>query len=1438
MSENNHIPIDRRFAQPFAKELEDPEQLTWLCSEFDRYSLGWSDLLSRTRTVVLGEAKCGKTHEFKQQVENLRRQGKFAFFLPLERLDHHDIRDVLFSDEAEDLEAWLETSEIEAWFFLDAVDELKLRDGSFKVALGKLHSEIGQKAEFAHIFVSCRPADWNNHLDTRAIEGHFPIQKVRTRIRPTAPEERGFVNLIQQNSSVPMEFFDETEDDDLTQDKKINVLVLLPLTREQTLEFATLYDAEKVKVLEEEIEKWDSWQMFQSPADIIDGFAQITNIGQLGSLQDQISSGIDRKLQDHPDKESSLSLEEVRFGAQRLALAMCLMKRQSLALRALPSNNGQLLVAEILTDWPTAKQNKLLRLGIFDSSGINAVRFHHRTTQEFLAAKRLERLKSKGLSIREIKQLLFCEKFGERMVVPSMEAIASWLALWNDDVFAEIKIRKPQLLFRQGLPASMLIARRKELLRSFVTSFQGDDWRRVSIDRGDVARLGHIDLSPTVGELWSTAYEGHDTRELLLKLIWVTPLNPCAHFALKAAFDVDLPIHHRIFACRAVLAAGTEEQKKILCRSILDNKWPDELVCWIIPDLYPLNLDVNELVTLATKTEETPNSVHGLGYALYSLIGCEKLSIKQVRKLRTTLSETIWESREANNGTIQFRSIYSHFTDAILAGCARDVELVSSEESTEWAQSAAIVWHFGDVSRSIITRKDEESIRNRLRDNVHLREAYFWATFYLIEQLKPDSEAFSLYIHLNSHDSLLGPMTEADLPFLFRALEDTSRQNRRPIAFYFLMQVWRGTGDIEIADSVRTRISDLPKLIEVFETYMNPAPQHYQHDSNDKYLVKKQKKKRKWDVWCEKVKNDPELMLGEDKREKTIRKLCKWLNRNMGIGNSGCHWDANLIQETFSEEFLQLVRPVLAELWRQSKPKLWSERAADRRNYYPISWRQALTALASEADNSDWVCTLTVDEAKLATRIAMLEVNGFESYLPDIEKVHSDAVQEVMIGELSFQLSTMVENEECPLIRYLKFSGTNRIKRVAAIFIAERLGKWPNLMNRNTRYALKFSTELIHEFGSNNAIDIASSHIKSRLDDSMSDEDITAWLQALALFDVGTVCQYILKITAELEDETKLSRAVKIFGFVFGDRHDSARRRNFSSLSDEERIELLFELVCRVYEVAPPSTDIHHESTYTPNVRDLAKEAREYLFALLVNSESDKTYRALNKFAEMENFSHMEDRLRQIATEVAAKQCEPEPMPTGVFRKLDQEINLIPTDNQSIHNTMLNRLEDYFHFVEESEYSNKRTLQLVEEEIELRRNIANWLNDKSLGAYTVHQEAVVNDENRTDIRLTSSYTDIESVIEIKLDDKKYRWSASKLLKALKCQLVGNYLSHERCQSGCLLICLRESRRWQNPDSKILMNLNETVEWLQGIADEISQENPNLLIAVRGLDLSD
>ena len=129
------IDIQRRFHDLTEKELEDTELLlSW--SEYEvGSSVGWSDLLKDDRVVLLAEAGAGKTLEMVEQANRLVGEDRFAFFVPLESLDREPIADLLsVADEAR-LEAWKVDNRETAWFFLDAVDELKLTEGKLDRAL-------------------------------------------------------------------------------------------------------------------------------------------------------------------------------------------------------------------------------------------------------------------------------------------------------------------------------------------------------------------------------------------------------------------------------------------------------------------------------------------------------------------------------------------------------------------------------------------------------------------------------------------------------------------------------------------------------------------------------------------------------------------------------------------------------------------------------------------------------------------------------------------------------------------------------------------------------------------------------------------------------------------------------------------------------------------------------------------------------------------------------------------------------------------------------------------------------------------------------------------------------------------------------------------------------------------------------------------------------
>ena len=1392
--------------------------------------------------MVLGEAKCGKTHEFRQQVERLKEGGKFAFFLPVEQLLDHDLLDLLSPDEEHSLDTWLHRSTAKAYFFLDAVDELRLRQGSFGVALRKLSRQIQNKTELTHLFVSCRPADWNNALNIDDIQRFFPALDHSTELLKETSQD---VLPGTSDSEIPLRFSGPAEGQaGESRSVEPSVFSLMPLTMKQIKEFACVYSADSADLFVHEIQEQQTIHLFQTPIDVMSGIERMKIDGKLGNMETQISMSIQHRIQETPEKltvAQSLSLAKALRGAERLALALTLFKKRSLVKDISTIASHESSASQILNDWSQSQQSDLLSRAIFDLASINSLHFYHRSAQDYLAAKRLMDLMQSGLPIKDAKYLLFRRSFREEVVVPSMEPMASWLALWNEDIRAEVEARKPELLFQQGFPSCLPIGHREKLLASFVQSYSGSDWRGMFILDADILRLADPRLSPIVKELWLSARKGHDTREVFLNLILLTPLSDCADLALDAALDADLPDDHRAIGCQAVAHIGSAQQKQVLGRSLLRDQWPDRSIHLVMPHLFPSILEVDELVAVAKRTNEVSNTVHGLGYSLYRLVERVRGSREELRRLRDALTGEIWQHPLKDCTSHSFRSEYQHFVDAVIAACAFDEAVHEGCSLENWAWSAAVALHLENEDSTIIARNEKGLLASNIKKNTRMREAYFWARYSIENQLRPQEDARAHALCLLYDDPISLGASDEDVPWLLNALADTSSPIRRATAFFAAMTIWQNSGIENIATAVRSKISNVPELCDDYNKLIG----EYENRPREQSLLPFELNTKGADAeldplndWRNRVVGNPRRMLQGGERNPSLLNLFRWLQMESNSNSTWFTWDEEKIRGQFSDEFLEALRPELARLWRSAEPLLFSERPPTETDSIPEAWLQALMGVYSEADDPEWTGKLTASQARLATRLSMLELNGFANFLPGLERKFPVEVGEIIVLELAAQLNDVATNEDCPLLQEIRFFGSELTRKKSADFLGRALHWWPRKLSSKLQSCFKDALALIQSFGSANVTRLAATYVRKHLDlEGLEPQDRVPWARALVMFDLADGCSHVLEETADTSTEAAAQTAVSFFATAFGNRANSDARQEFSLLPSRERIDLLFKLVIRAFEVVKRADDSKHEGVYSPGIREFAEDTRNYLLEVLLNQQGREAYNAIIGLSEAHAFSHMKDRLQHLAKILAAKATDTHPMSLSAFRCMDQGQNLIATDHESLNHIMLSRLDDFGLRLLTSGFPNIKTLQRVKDERELRSNIAGWLKDNSRGAYAVSQEEATMNEGKTDIRLAAAGSRFESVIEVKLDDRQYRWSGSKLEAALRTQLVENYLGKTECQSGCLLICMRETRGWQNPHSRRRMSLSQTVNWLQEIAEEIMQSNPKLLVSVKGVDLT-
>jgi hypothetical protein len=342
------------------------------------------------------------------------------------------------------------------------------------------------------------------------------------------------------------------------------------------------------------------------------------------------------------------------------------------------------------------------------------------------------------------------------------------------------------------------------------------------------------------------------------------------------------------------------------------------------------------------------------------------------------------------------------------------------------------------------------------------------------------------------------------------------------------------------------------------------------------------------------------------------------------------------------------------------------------------------------------------------------------------------------------------------------------------------------------------------------------------------------WLRGLFRFDPRRGTQALTAGLAAEDDPVTRARAIETFVSLFGDSPIVVFKiENFA-----ERARALGSLVRSAYAFIRPEDDEVHEGVYTPNIRDRAEAARSFLLSALLETPGPEACRIILELATEPNFEHFPDRLRLLARQRAATDAEFPAFDAEDIADLESSYEAPPRDRDGLLRVTMDRLEDLAHDLANDDFTNRRTLATISDEIEMQRTLASRIKSEAKGAFVVTREDEVADRKRTDIRLTAVRGDQKAVIEVKLADDRY--SLADLELALYDQLIGQYLRHETCKAGVLLLTYNGNRKgWKHPISNNDLKFADLVDYLNEKARAFEIDNQYAIrVAVFGLDLTD
>ena len=637
MTDTPSVPpsIQRSFRDLSEAEVADIEKASLLARAGWSGSFGWDELLRSQRILIVSEAGAGKTYECRSQQERLWNAGEPAFFLDLATLATSSVRDMLSGKEEQRLDEWLRSQSEVATFFLDSIDELKLTLGKFDQALKRLNKSLAGQLGRVRVVITTRPV----LVDRALIEQYLPIPSA-SEAEPTAG---AFADAVMDREKKP---------DNALKTKAWRNVGLMPLSTAQMREFAVAQNVSNPDALLNDIRLRDAEEFAQRPQDLIELCSDWREHHRIRTHRAQVETNIATKLKPGTERKerAPLSQEKAMEDASRLALAAMLTRKLTLRYSAksnsVEASEAALDVSKILSDLSADERATLLERPLFGFASYGRVRFHHRSVVEYLAARRLEALLLRGISITAVKRLLFTETAqGTRTVRPSMRPVAAWLALARDTVFDDIVALDPAVVLDHGDPQSLTPPQRIKALEAYVGRYGGGGWRGLSTPRIQVHRFASPELADAVNRLFRSDIENPEVRHLLLQMIGAGKLAACADIAYEVAMDGERALRERGFAIKAMLQLDDPRLKRLADSLETDAaRWPDAVARQAMLDLFPTYLPLPRLVKILGRVKEEPRTIGDLNYQLPREIESVELSPGYLDGLRKALFEMIVDS--------------------------------------------------------------------------------------------------------------------------------------------------------------------------------------------------------------------------------------------------------------------------------------------------------------------------------------------------------------------------------------------------------------------------------------------------------------------------------------------------------------------------------------------------------------------------------------------------------------------------------------------------------------------------------------------------------------------------------------------------------------------------------------------------------------------------
>lgn len=1398
----NFVDLDRHFI-PLANDKD--AIVDWGTHWGRKYGgwLNWSDLLTRRRVALLAEALSGKTKELEYRTRLLKEQGRPAFFVRIEDLADRGFEAALDETAVELFKTWKAADSDDAWFFLDSVDEARLNGKRFSNALQTFRRELGRaNLNRSFVIVSCRASDWKGKSDREALQNELPFEDVEEiRIPHGDPDEILLAPIFNTEKKQTSTSGDAPK----TTPSELLVVQLAPLSSEQKLLMAAAAGLDGQAFLQA-INMSGLDAMAERPGDLIELIGYWVEQKAFGSLLNMTEQGVRRKLREEDVYRSgagALSPEQARQGAERIAAALVLGKTFSMKSPGQEPDpmlsQGAIDPSAVLSDWDQTAVNALLRTGLFAPSTYGRVKFHQRTTQEYLAACWLRSLVETNCPLAELHQLLFAEPYGVKTVVPTLIAVAAWLSQWVPSVRDELIKREPAALIVHGDPKSLSVKVREALLDSYARLDAAGQINAENIDYRAAWMFADPALAAVVRRSWDTNPRSN-FRLHLLQFIEEGRIKGCVKLAKQAALDLSQDQYIRLLAARALVACEDGTGLKALASQVRAE--PDRLSARLAPQfadlLYPRYLTTADLLQLIDRAQPAASfSTEGFASHLATLHkkapsrDAQKQLVDGVAALVAAPPHTD-EPDETLNRHAELRNGIGKLASAELAQCgAGEVNdgMLRLLMAIERAYRA-----YGDADLI-------KELAARVRRDKPLNRQLMWADAATSRIGLPKETPPVHFYQIGPHTGrALWGTDLTDLDWLARDAHNMPKEHERRVAFSAVFAALHRAGQLKdryaLVDELASYDSVLSADLAAYTA--PPTPEEWEVSQlahERKAQEEREAAKRSWIDFRNKLKSDPGLL---DKPEALtswkaglhrLHDLTRWLKLKAAQdGKEGmASWP--LLGIAFSPEVAEHYASAMRQAWRRIMPE---RSLVSGNNTYTTKHTSnlAIDALELESLDPTWLAGLGDADAQLAIRHATVAGTIKAKWVDRLINLRPTAVLPEFTSAVRHEFNSAGRFSEI-LVQTAYNETAARSTVTTEVF---RLLRAKEPTDKGTlQHCLCIVKRGLNVLPKKDVLTLLKKRLATHLT-GHDDERTFEYLGVLAALDGDGVANIVLPrlVRGTTDSETDfVARVQRWLGGLFGAHisHGVAtpalQTMSVASLAQFLRL---------AYRHTPPLGDRRPRSDSAVTPRDTAEGARNSLLQALLTRRGADAYAAITTLASEPDFVDSALRFRELAHGKAQGDADIIPWSAAEVFGFGREHSAPIKTGMQLLLLTVGVLADISGSFENSDASGRAVLARAEDEEEVQHWLAERLNERRRGRYHAHREVEVADRNEPDILVSSISADVQVAIEVKHANMK--WTVTKLEKAIVDQLVRDYLRTENRRHGVLVVSLHKPRTWR------------------------------------------